>query len=500
MSAPLYSSFVKISISQGGQYETFGQFHLAVFKKDGRFMIVALNNSKQVVLVINITQQIEWKIQNSVYGVYSDGMGKIYLIQFGSDIDCRVFTSIALTQKLSKGQIMCFDEGNGGKIVQNSAFSINYVTFDVNGSKINECIAKEENMKVYPTDDTLFRKLSTSNYGSFHVIQFAPGVYSFVEVCKNSSNTLFPFESSNSESLSDTPEKSKSKKKKSRKNRRESTVKKITPEEAGKQIQQAQLSKLKQSFSEKLEDLTKSIQKIHETPYLMYHLPSSDNDLISAIELIMIKNDAKREICKEKENTIETLRNSNRDTIQRDQLLSQLDSISHEVSLKRKEIEQIISENAELAMKQENIHLKIVEQGINTETESSIIYSVLEKEKNDTIAQLNSIKQEYNRIQNDSNHRFEEKKSVIQLLLSQEAELDEILSQDYSEEAEQIGEKVKARIIQTKKCFNEELVDLITESINNEKEYSKDVVLRALSRGISHTLDDLLDTSVDDNE
>ena len=509
-------------------YVKIGKVPICAVRVKGNFILLLINGTKPF-MSIPVTPNIVWTLQNDTYCNYTDPKQNIFLFQFENGDEARLFSGIALYQKLVQTkQPVLIAEGDKGVIDATNLFNVNFAAYDLlMSSKITEPIRKEENFSISSFDDTPIKQVAGGQYGSIFLVLFAPGVIAIVDpVNLSSSLPGFGFSSTISSSSSaaqakeeEAPKKEK-KKKTHKKGRKDSSAsvsdltdssmsstatKKPKVEEKHEEEEEelpfdGQLDDIKKTIGELYEKTKAEVASLYRIQYAQSSIPPSDDDLVSSLQRLIQQNAERRLVIEEKDNLIELLRSRDVDTSEVEKIRMQIGEATTKLIVQKKENAALSSKIAELKAKLEEGESKLIQARVDAEAQKVIAKTNIEMKKEQRKAELQSTLEDLKWAVQKEEKRLGETRKSFEFQKSESIRIAKAHEEDFSDDIKKMQSELEIATQKMKNEFAEGLNEMIEQSFEKEKEYPKDMALRAVRKGIQEQVDDLLGNDYDDEE
>ena len=529
-SAPIRATPVVLQIynTQLQRYDTVGTFPLIAMMVKSNFMLF-LFQSNRPLLGIPVTSTTEWTLQNDTCCMYTDPQHRVYVLQFSSPAEARLFSAIACYQKLlSEKQPICIMKGNKGMIDPVNSFSVNFAAYDLNMKQITEPIRKEENFTISSFDDTPIKEVAgKGEYGSVFIVLFAPGVVAVVDVLD--SNSLLPSlppTSSNvsAKSKENTPKKegkSRRSHKKGKHGRRESVsssdvgnlsdnsvssapgkkkIEKEHDEEEEELPFDNQLADIRQTMENLYLKAKADIASLYRTQLLKSGIKPSEDDLVSSLQRLIKQNIERELVIEEKRELIDLLEKRDVDTSEVEKIRMQIGQTTTKLSLQKTTNRDLTSKINELKEKIEDAENKLVQTRVDAEAAKEIAQMNLQMKTEEKRADLRNRIEELKWQISQEEKQLTEAKNRLDFEKSEMQRIAKAHEEDYSEDYNLLKEQFEKASNEMKQTFIDGVTSMIVSAFEQEKEYPKNKALGAVRTALSVQNDDMFGGEYEEEE
>lgn len=531
MSETLRGTIVQISRlnPQTNQYDPVGKMPFVAIRKENTIACVVLNpKTKQPSILVPSSPQVDWTIQNNVYGSYLDQRQIRWLFLFGSPTECLLYSAIVLSGKLNASPgPLCVIDAKGPPINPNQPIKVNYKAYDLQAKKVDQPCMAEDNFTFSSNDDTPLKEIiKNGTGGSTYLIKFPHNVVAVVESIaeKNELPTILGKEI---ETKAEEPEEKKAAPAKGK--RRTSEAKQAQEQQQQQQapaqrppptsnplpasvpasdaVQPApmydeQLETIRQEMQSKFNELSNMVASLRRRQIVQSNTPATADVLVKSVQRLLEENQKKDELIAEKQQLIDLLKQKNSDTRERDQLRIQVAELGSKLSAQRQATKAKIEEQKTLNDRIAELQSQIVNTTVEAESNISILRKQLEEETQNQLQELEQTRQQLEWSVKTAEEDLVNIRKQFEAALSENKALKSQSSRDIGAELQKLKQNLPKLIEKHVREMVQGVFSMVQSNFDADEEYDGGTVMKAIRNALQKQANDMLSglESDDDEE
>jgi predicted nucleic acid-binding Zn-ribbon protein len=470
-----------------------------------------LTGNNQTVAGIVVSPDIDWSIQNDVYCSFVDGQRRRLLVLFDSAQEARIFTSLALSAKLSQSkQPICIVNSGKGAINAADRFAVKFACYDLQQAKVDAPVMSEDRFEIGPSDDTPLKSIAPNGtYGSVFLVPYPHGVVAIVEsiVDERALPSLPTAADSPSPDASEDAAPKKSKRRPAPEpspaaspSAAPASAAPATapaaepgpgpasaprPAFASNAVQpqamyDSQLESIRGELQSRFSELSQMIASLRRTQAVQNNVALTSDVLVSSVQRLLKENQAKDQLIAEKQQLIDLLNERHTDTRERDAMRIQLAELSSKLSaqrtLTREKMEQQRSLNDQIA----DLQAQIVKAKVDTESRLAVLHGQLEGEKAKQADELEQARRRLELAVAQAEEEVAKVRTSFEKALAENKSLKSQTARDVSAELKKMQDSVPAMVQRIVKQMVAGVYQMIQDNFEEESDYDGQTVMKAI--------------------
>jgi hypothetical protein len=510
-----------------------GKTYVSAVRKNGVIAIVIVGPNKQALAAVTATSQTEWILQNKAYCSFVDTRNARWLLLFDSPAQAELFTMLALSAKLAESKTpLCISVGEGALIDPANRFKVNYSCWDLQQSKLEAPVMKEENFEISIADETPLKEIARNGVtGSVFLVKFPHNIIAIVEspleIAPLPSISALPAESpaANPQSppelleapttqkrtkmvdqsikppAADTDDREKGKQKeKERDKEREKRSSDFQATVQPQPMYDSQLESIRNEMRQKFDDLSQMMASLRRTQAVQNNVALTSDILVSSVQRLLRENQIKDQLIAEKQQLIDLLNERHTDTRERDAMRIQLAELGSKLSAQRQLTKEKTEQQKSLNLEIEELQSQIVKARIDAESELAILHQQLEGEKAKQQEDLEQAKKQLQFSVQTAEEELVRIRERFEKAVSENEALKSQSRRDFSAELQKMKEAVPSIIQRTVKQMISGVFKMIQENFEEDTEYDGVAVMKAIRVALQTQANDMLEQIEGDDD